>query len=137
MSVFAAPATAAKEPPQATGWAVDAKTEAPAKADAKAEAQAPMAKRDRVTIRERRELGLTFRNVRRVLEDLEAEGVLERDDVSGTAVQVLDRLVQEDPDKFITAACEGDRDWGAFFESLIAFLERLLPLIIQIFGFMS
>jgi len=135
-------AQAAKEPPQATGWAVDAKTQVPAKAPAKVETaedtMAPLRKADRLTHREARQIGITFRNVRRILRDLQAEGVLDVDDAAGTSLQVMGRLQNENPKAFASVGTTGDRDWGAFLDAVIAFLEKFIPMLIKfmsIFGF--
>jgi len=88
----------------------------------------------RISIRERRQLGLTFRNVRRVVKEMDAAGELDRDNPDGIAVQVLERLIQEKPAEFqkVTA----DRDWASFFDAFLAFLEKILPIIMQFFSFM-
>jgi hypothetical protein len=81
--------------------------------------------RKRLTIRERRKLGLTFRNVLRVTRELQDEGVLDKHDKAGTAAQILERLTHEDPQAY--QEVKGDFDWDAFLE----FLEKLLPIILM------
>lgn len=81
--------------------------------------------------RERRKLGMTIGGVRRAVKQLEADGDLDKADVSGTAAQVLGILHGKDPQAYVEAM--GDRDWGAFFEALLAFLEKILPLILTFF----
>jgi len=78
----------------------------------------------RLTWKERRALGVTIRNVRRVMKDLKTEGVLSPDsDIA--AIQVLDRLTVENPQAFKAV---GDIDW----DRLLEFLERLIELLLKI-----
>ena len=83
---------------------------------------------------ERRKLGLTFGNALRVARKLHAEGALVTDDPQMAAAQVAAAMVAENPAAFQAAA---GADWGTFFEQLIAFFEKIMPLIlklIEIFG---
>lgn len=98
-------------------------------AQAKAvEAEAETA--SRLGIIERRKLGLTFANALRIARKLHAEGTLVDDDSETAAAQVAAAMVAENPQAFKAVA--GERDWSAFFDQLIAFLEKLMPLILQL-----
>ena len=77
---------------------------------------------------QRRRLGVTFVNVARVVREMDAAGELDRDQPDGIALQVMARLQSENPEEF--AKVMADRDWAAFFDALLAFLEKMLPLIL-------
>jgi len=77
-----------------------------------------------LTRRQRRKLGITFRNIRRVASDLKKAGELS-DDKAVAAAQVLQALTQENPKAFQQEA--GSIDWDA----LLDFIERLLELILK------
>jgi hypothetical protein len=82
-----------------------------------------------ISWKQRRALGLTFRNVRKTLSALNADGDLEGVAASELPVMVLDRLVDDNPRAYATA----ELDWDA----ILNFLERLIPLIlrlIELFG---
>ena len=81
--------------------------------------------REGLTIRERREMGLTVRNVSRVLQELDKAGEInEETTTEEAAVMVLSVLLADNPAAFQDPAI----DW----EAILAFLERLIPLILQI-----
>jgi len=81
---------------------------------------------------ERRRLGLTLVNVARVLKHLEASGEIQKgQDTATIAAAVANRLVEEKPEEFKAAA---GRDWQAFFEAVIAFLEKFIPMLLTILG---
>ena len=81
--------------------------------------------KDGLTIRQRREMGLTLRNVTRIVKELDEAGEITEDTtVEEAAVMVLSVLVEDTPAAFQDPAI----DW----EAILAFLERLLPLILQI-----
>jgi len=91
----------------------------------------------RLGVIQRRKLGLTFRNALRVARQLNAEDQLVTDDEQIAAAQVAARMVAENPEMFKAAAAEDDRDWEEFFSSLIAFIEKLMPLILQLIEIFS
>ncbi len=105
-------------------------------ADAPAELTA-FALRKGPTLRERRAMGLTVRNVRKTLAEMQKAGELEGKDSTTLAVEVLDRLLAENPAAFQSAIQVAGADWPAFFEQLIAFLEKLIPLIIKLISLFS
>jgi hypothetical protein len=78
-----------------------------------------------LTIRQRREMGLTAANIFRVTRELCRDGTIDkstpREDV---AQAVIDRLVIENPKAFADPSV----DWDA----ILAFIEKLLPFILQI-----
>ncbi len=80
----------------------------------------------RLTFRERRKLGLTFRNIRNAVAELDAAGELDRNDPAGTSLQVLEKILTENPQA--VKAVAGERDWASFLDALMAFLERLLSI---------
>jgi hypothetical protein len=97
-----------------------------------APAAGPIAK-----ILQRRKLGATFRNVRRILDEMKADGSYDEFvrvdengqtivDVSALAVEVASKLKVQNPGSWWE-----DIDW----EALFAFIERLITLLISLFGF--
>ena len=78
----------------------------------------------KLSIRERRAMGLTFRNVRKQLSVMKKAGELEGKDVSTISVEVLNRLVQDNPKAFSNPKL----DW----DNILSFLEKLIPLILKI-----
>jgi len=74
--------------------------------------------------RQRRKLGVTFRNIRRVASDLKKAGELSNDPAIASA-QVLRVLTEENPKEFQAEAAS--IDWDA----LLDFIERLLELILK------
>jgi hypothetical protein len=92
---------------------------------------APAAEEERVErrlgYRERRALGLTFRNVRRVLDEMDQDGELEGKSSSMLAVEVFDHLVDENPQEFSAVA---EVDWDAILDFLTKLIELILKLLI-------
>lgn len=86
---------------------------------------------------QRRKLGLTFRNALRVARKLHKEGTLIGDDPQTAAAQVAAAMVAENPGAFKTAAAESDQGWEEFFNSLIALIEKMMPLILQLIEIFS
>ncbi len=86
----------------------------------------------RLGVLERRKLGLTFRNALRIARQLHAEGTLISDDSQAAAAQVAATMVAENPEGFKTAVADGERNWEEFFNSLVALLEKMMPLILQL-----
>ena len=91
----------------------------------------------RLGVIERRKLGLTFGNALRVARKLHSEGSLVTDDSQTAAAQVAAAMVAENPELFKATVADGERNWEEFFNSVVSFLEKLMPLIlrlIEIFG---
>lgn len=83
---------------------------------------------ERLGLLQRRRLGLTIPALAPVVKKLRDEGQL-TGEPSVDAVMVANFLVSQNQEEYKAAA---GRDWQAFFEALIAFLEKLLPLILQL-----
>lgn len=97
---------------------VSATVDAAAAAEEEREAEA-----GRLTFRERRKLGLTFRNVLRTARQLNAAGELSSaEDVA--AGQIAFAIAAESPKAYADPAV----DWDA----ILAFLEGLMPIILQL-----
>ena len=82
-----------------------------------------------LTFRERRELGLTFRNILRVTKQLQENGELEDLTQAEIAAEVMAVIAEENPKSF----AEASLDW----DGILNFIERLLPIIlklIELFG---
>ncbi len=86
--------------------------------------------RGSLSLRQRRDLGLTIPNIANALRDLQKDGLLEKDmDRSVVAALVLERLAAQNPKSY--AAPELDID------AIIAFIEAILPLIMMIIQLFS
>lgn len=73
---------------------------------------------------QRRAMGITFRNLRLKLKEMKAAGELEGLTRPEISVMVLDRLVTDNPKAF----ADPSLDW----DGLLAFIERLIPLILKL-----
>jgi len=89
----------------------------------------------RIGVIERRKLGMTFANALRVARKLHAEGTLVTDDPETAAAQVAAAIVAENPVAFQSTV--GERDWSEFFAQLIAFFEKMMPLILKLIEIFS
>jgi len=99
----------------------------PVKGDSKlAAAASKVAGNPSLSIGQRMELGLSYRNIRGVVKDLHDEGELDGLTESELSVIVLTRLAAKNPEAYARAAAQGS------MEDIIAFISRLLPLILQI-----
>ena len=88
----------------------------------------PAAPRRSLTLREARALGVTLAAVRKAVEDLRTSGDLDAAaSRAEVAALVADRLAEQNAAAFRGA--EG-LDWDA----LLAFIEKLLPLILRLLG---
>jgi len=76
-----------------------------------------------LSIKQRREMGLTFRNVRKILAKKHQAGELDGREVPTIALEVMAELVDADPSAF-----DREIDWDKLFE----FLERLIELIMKL-----
>lgn len=99
------------------------------------EALRPTKLREGQTRRERRAMGGTFRNVRRIMRDMQNEGEDLSDYSAETlALEVRKRLQVENPQAFSDAGAKlGEFDWDNFMEWLIG----LIQLIMALFGGLS
>lgn len=77
----------------------------------------------RLTLIQRRKMGLTIVNCARVAAKLRKAGTLS-EDADVAAAQIAAELAGENPKAFQAAGA----DWGA----ILAFIEKLLPLILQL-----
>ncbi|MHB8902460.1 MAG: hypothetical protein ACYC6Y_27175 [Thermoguttaceae bacterium] len=93
--------------------------------------------RSRLGVFERRKLGLTFGNALRFARKLHDEGWLVGDDSQTAATQIAAAMVAENPDLYRTAVAESQRSWEEFFGLLISFLEKMMPLILQLIQIFS
>lgn len=86
--------------------------------------------RRRLSLKERRELGITWANVHRKAKDLYQAGEISADmsraEIAGL---VFSKIASENP----TAFADPMVDWDA----ILAFIEAILPLILQIIGLFS
>lgn len=88
----------------------------------------PPAARRPLTLREARSLGVTVAAVRQAVEDLRKSGDLDASTSRPEmAALVADRLTEKNAQAFRAAA---GLDWDA----LLAFIEKLLPLILRLLG---
>lgn len=127
--VFCSQVTAAENPTQ--GWPASPDAEA-AKVEIVAEPTLePTKLRKGLTRQQRRDMGLTYRNVKRVLAELQADESVCFDDccVEELAVLVAAELVADGP----TAFQDPSLDWDA----ILAFIERLIPFIMTIISLFS
>jgi len=97
------------------------------------------ANRDRFFSRNWRKLGLTARNGARILSELQSTGEISESDPRRTkAAAIAAVLAEENPEAYAAACKSSDMgDWQDFFDALVTFIEKLIPLIqmlIKIFG---
>lgn len=83
---------------------------------------------ERLGLLDRRRLGLTLPALIPVVKELQAAGVLSGDP-STDAAAVAQYLLEKNEQLYREAA---GRDWQAFFEALLAFLEKVIPLILKL-----
>lgn len=95
-------------------------------------AEAEVEARDgRLTLRQRRQLGLTFRNCLQAARKLKAEGTLDADpDIAAAQIAAV---ISGDPEYAKAYAEVGAVNWDA----ILAFIERLIPLIMQLIQLFS
>ncbi len=100
-----------------------------ARVDAAAARSDELFGRGGLTIRQRRELGLTIPNIAKTLRTLHAEGAIEQGmSRSEIAALVLDRMSAENP------AFAGE---GVDLDGILAFLEAIIPLLMTILALFS
>lgn len=84
-----------------------------------------------LSFRQRRELGLTIANLAEIAKELKAEGEIDKDTPrSEVAAAIAVRLEAKNPAAFKGAA-------AIDLDSIIAFIERLLPLILKLIDLFS
>ena len=84
-----------------------------------------------LSIKQRRAMGITIRNVRKKVSEMQKAGDLAGMTQSEIAIAVMDNLVADNPKAF--------GDPGVDWDSVLAFIEKLIPLILKlmaIFGAM-
>jgi hypothetical protein len=84
--------------------------------------------RRRLTRREKKDLGLTFRQVFADLAEMKRAGQLEDPDPARLALEILNRRATADPSAFRKVAADPSVDW----DELSAFMEHLIELILKI-----
>lgn len=85
-----------------------------------------MSRRNRLTFRERRELGLTVVNIMPIYRRMRESGELDAMSASEAAVVVADELQGTYPKAYEAAGV----DWDA----ILAFIERIIELLLKLFG---
>ena len=95
-------------------------------ADAPAELKA-MKFRKGLTFRQRREMGITYRNIRRILLEKQNQGELEGKTSAVLAVEVCNQLIAENPQAFQDLGA--DWDWDAIMELVMKILEWVMTII--------
>jgi len=119
----------AAETPPAADWTrtVDPTTDNEPTAEPKLSA---MKTRDGLTRRERRDMGLTFRNIRRAMATMQASGEIDETMTKAEiSIAVADKLVSDNPSAFQDPSL----DWDA----ILAFIERMIPLILKLIALFS
>ncbi len=78
--------------------------------------------------RQRRKMGLTFRNIRKEVKAMNAEGVLDGDETyTEIAAMAARRLYNANASAFDATADNAGIDW----DRIIAIIEKLLPFILM------
>lgn len=102
----------------------------PAKVAAAADAgQTTLPEARELKLRERIRLGLTIPNMVRKAKELRAAGTLDTENPDIAAAQIAAAIAADNP----KAYAEPGIDW----EGILAFIERLLPLILQLISIFS
>jgi len=118
-TLYAAPSgTEAADAPATATWAP--------RPDAIAGADPAGPRANRLSWRERRKLGLTVSNVRRIVLDLQKAGQIDPDDTAGTSVAVLNVLLEENQAEF--EKLPPQFDWDKLLEAI----ERIIELVMRI-----
>jgi hypothetical protein len=79
-----------------------------------------------------RRMGVTFLGLRRKAKELKREGILTDDmDKQQKAEILAAAMVADSQDEFEACRAEDGRDWESFFAALIAFIEKIMPLIMM------
>jgi hypothetical protein len=103
----------------------------------------PATAADRLTLRQRREMGFTRLAAIRAAARLVREGALPStrglvgEDLAAAEAEIKEAIAAEilgDNIQAWQSNVQDGRDFSAFFEALMAFLEKILPLILQLFG---
>ena len=82
-----------------------------------------------LTLRQRRAMGLTYKNIKTIVERKQVAGELADIDACCLAVEIADELFDGNPQAFADPAL----DWDAILE----FLEKLIPFILKIIALFS
>jgi len=87
---------------------------------------------ERMSLRERRELGLTVGNVRRIVRDLHKAGEIDsQTDPATVSLMVTDRLMTENATTY--SQLSPQFDWDSF----LAFVEKIVELVMRIISLFS
>ena len=78
-------------------------------------------------------MGLTFSEVHKALSEMQNAGELEGTDASVLAVEVMERLAVEKPQEWSDLPA----DWQEFLETVLAWLEKIIPFILKIIALFS
>ncbi len=105
-------------------------------ADAPAELTA-FALRKGPTRKQRRAMGVTFRNARDVLAEMQQAGEVEDKDSAVLATEILNHLVDKNPAGFQAAMQVAGADWVDFIDRLMALIEKWLPLLLKLIALIS
>ncbi len=89
----------------------------------------PEKKAGRLGIIERRKLGLTIGNILPIAKRLEAEGKIDKDNPEESATLIYQELVKQNPRAFADPQLDLD--------GILAFIEKLMPLIMQLIAIFS
>ena len=123
-------ALSAEAPAGSAGWAatVPATAVVTGEPTAALKAFVPVAKKG-LSRKQRKEMGVTFRNIRRVMADMQQAGELEGLSSAEISAEVLNRLIGDNPQAF------GDPsvDWDALLE----FIEKLIEIIMRLISLWS
>jgi len=81
----------------------------------------------RLTRKQRRAMGITIRNIKSKLKEMQESGELDGVDKSEYGPLVMTRLLQDNPKAFGDAS-----QVGIDMDGILAFIEMLLPLILML-----
>lgn len=83
-----------------------------------------LASRKGLSFKQRRAMGITIRNIRLKMVEMKQDGRLDGVSQAEVAIMVLNELITDNPQAFADPSI----DW----DGIIAFIERLIPLILKI-----
>jgi|GEM_PF-5530767 len=87
------------------------------------------ATRTRIGRLERKRLGLTRGNIRRMINELETAGRLDPDIPELTAFEVFEEVLERNAAELAKVkAVSSERDWEAFLDAIFAIIEKLIEL---------
>ena len=89
------------------------------------------------TRKQRRAMGVTFRNALKTLAEMQKAGEVEGKDSATLAAGVLNRLLDENPAAFQSTMQVAGADWAEWIEKLLALIAEWIPLILKIIALIS